>query len=552
MRLTHFNCTTCMIEVDARSFRLDRQLAVGLVAIALSVLALQLSSLFIFPQPNGLRWFGDETWLMSEAKSQITTGVVRYPLALGSTLEQSKGLVLSMTWLSSCLYGAPSALIPGDPIEIGRSVTAALGVLLCASLFVCARKLGASHSSAALAVLLLVCSRSFFYSSHSCRTDLLAGLIVLVTVTLLMLRAKQSTQPSGRWWLLFGAVIAFLSVSSSVHLLTLLLPVSTYFVWRLGALSRSRNVYFALAGSLAVFIILVSAYYVAIGNLTLFTPTSAGHSQFHDVLSSIPILRPFSRSVQVSNLVIRMKQIAIEAPQVYLIVPLLAVAMRSSRQRLLSPSSIAFPISIVICSWLFLEGSEVNYLVQILPLLLLAVAILFSRLTEHSPRIKYSLIVLLALSVGGLGVRDALPVRSTARNIDRSNERAIAQIGSAVAQTWRGKGKPRVCTEPTSLSRLSQISSIETMTDHFISFPTREEPLDSFILRHHIDYFVLYDSPTYPKNRQRDDPFYREVVRLGSLEATIIGTSGDVGRDHFCRSDWMDTLLLFRINYGGK
>src|SRR4051812_31430565 len=101
-----------------------------LVTAVLSLLILQFSSLCIFPTPNSLRWYGDETWLMSEAHSQITTGVVRYPMALGSTLEHSKGVVLSMTWLSSLLYGLPIALIHADPLSIGRTVTAALSLLL--------------------------------------------------------------------------------------------------------------------------------------------------------------------------------------------------------------------------------------------------------------------------------------------------------------------------------------------------------------------------------------------------------------------------------------
>ena len=541
-----------MIEGRDIAPRIDRLLAIVLLSIAVGLLAMQSSSLFVFPLPNSLRWFGDETWLMLEAKSQMTTGVVRYPLAIGSALEQSKGVVLSMTWLSSLLYGTPVAILHADPVDIGRIVTATLAVLLCAALFICAKRMGASRYSAALAVLLLISSRSFFFASHSCRTDLLAGLIVLCVVSILGGMIKGQKRPEGPWWLWFGAAMTFLAVSSSIHLLTLLAPVSLYFVWRLGGFAKMTNILRAGLGCACVLIVFISLYRLSVGNLSLFSPSSVGHTQFHDVLSSIPILRPFSRSVQTSNILIRIRQFTTEAPQAYLLLLLTPCVGPLGRIRkiwssTILPDSFAWPVVIVLLSWLLLEGAEVNYLIQVLPLFVLLLAIVASKAISYSPRFTYGLLTLIGSIFFVLALRDSLAASAYAGAIDSSNASAITQIEAAITRTWTGHSKPRVVTEPPTLERLTQATSIEVMTDHFISFPLREEPLDSFVKREHIDYFVLYNSPVYPKNRSANDPFYQDVKRLGSLQATIIGTSGDVSRDYFHNSNWKDTLLLIKV-----
>jgi hypothetical protein len=277
-----------------------------LLLMAAVLFASQLRSLLVFPEPNSLRWFGDETWLMSEAKQQITTAVVRYPLAIGSQLEFGKGLMLSMTWLSAVLYGLPVWIILHDAVAVGRCVTAALALLLLIALYASSRVLGASRLAAALAVLLLISTRSFFFASHSARPDLLAGMIVLLVVTF---GTRKSERPpriihSMRWWFGCGAIFMFLAVSSSIHLLTLLAPVALFFFWRITENekqphSRRRAAIASAAGMLSMLTLLVLAYYFANRSLDLF-PASAG--QFHDVLHSIPIFRPFSRSVQVNYL----------------------------------------------------------------------------------------------------------------------------------------------------------------------------------------------------------------------------------------------------------
>jgi hypothetical protein len=157
--------------------------------------------------------------------------------------------------------------------------------------------------------------------------------------------------------------------------------------------------------------------------------------------------------------------------------------------------------------------------------------------------------ILLSASVlfTAINIRDAIIGKANAAAISRSNRDAVYNIERAITRTWLHSQKPRVITEPPTLDRLSQDTNIVTMTDHFISFPIVTEPFDWFFARERVDYVMLYNSPTYPKDRAKDDPFYQEVYRSAQLIRTEIGTIGDVGRDYFRPSPWEDTLLLFQL-----
>jgi hypothetical protein len=530
-----------MTEPTAES-RIARTLAWLMLAMALALVVLQFRSLFIFPQPNSLRWFGDETWLMSEAKQQIATGIVHYPLAIGSALEHGKGLLLSMTWLSSFFYGLPVWIAGHNVVTDGRIVTAIFSAVLFISLLLLGPKFGASLISTAISILLFVSTRAFFFASHSARPDLLAGLITLAFVVTCTKLSKNDEERSASWWLVYGAVISFLSVTSSIHLLTLIGPVAVFFFWRLGGFKRLSNLLAAIGGALSAFCLLALVYYLTNGDLTLFSH-SAGHVQFQDVLSSIPILRPFSRSVQFSNIIIRIKQFWSESPQIFLL-PAIAILVwrKTSKQE----NTFAIATSIVFLSWLLLEGAEINYLIHILPLLFLWLALAITKL-ENRWRFLIYPVAAVGILCSILGFQDSSTALANASAIDASNEKAVHGIEAAIDSTWHRPGKPRVVTEPPSLERLAEDTRLDVMTDHFISFPTRIEPLDSFFTREHVNYVVLYNSPSYPKNRPRDDPFYKTVAAQGHLIATEIGYIGDVGRDYFGNSDWEDTLLLFQL-----
>ncbi|HWF45059.1 MAG TPA: hypothetical protein VG537_10490 [Candidatus Kapabacteria bacterium] len=531
---------------QARRSDWENIMSVAMLSMALVLFGFQLRSLVVFPQPNSFRMFGDETWLMSEAHSQIATGIARYDLAAGSTLEHSKGLILSMTWLSSLLYGLPTLLVKNDLILVGRMVTAVLSLLLLISIYWSARRLNASRLSASIVILILVSSRAFFFASHCCRPDLLAGLIVLLFVTICTTHSMDGKRQNGVWWFVFGSLVVFFAFSSSIHLLTLLLPVAVFFIWRWDNQPRARWIN-AAAGGAFLLGILVLIYYGTIGNLLLFGPTTA-RSQFHDVLSAIPIMRPLSRSVQVANIVIRFKEFVSEAPQVFLLI--LVLPLMLTKQWRIGRHTFAAASLLVFLSWLLLEGAQVTYLMHIMPLLMLGLALVLTRLfvQEKYRRAIVSLFTVIAILVFSFGIHDAVTANANATALARGNMSAVFNIEKSIAATWSDPGKPRVVTEPLTLAALSKDSDIQTITDHFISFPQRSESLNTFFTREYIDYVVLYNSSVYPHDHRQIDPFYLGVKNTSRLIDTEVGTIGDIGRDYFNGSSWKDTLLLFKVN----
>ncbi|MDP4199429.1 MAG: hypothetical protein Q8922_09875 [Bacteroidota bacterium] len=524
------------------TIRIERWASFALVVLVIALFALQCSSLFVFPQPNSLRWYGDETWLMSEAKTQITTGTVRYPLAIGSTLDHSKGLALSMTWLSAVLYGLPAAAVTADPVAVGRVVTAVLAAILLVTAYRSARALGASSLAALIGVALLASTRAFVFSSHSCRTDLLAGLVVLLFLSSMTQLFAIQKERSQIWWIGYGAVVVFLAVSSSIHLLTLLGPVAIFLAWRFGGFGTFRLAFATIIGALSTLVLLTIVSWLTNGTLTLFTP---GAHQFQDVLSSIPILRPLSRSVQSANILIRLKQFFAEAPAVFLLVLLTPFAWQSSKQRA-KASSLLIALVIIFLSWLLFEGAEINYLMQVVPVIFLAIALALSRISSKNKVIEYAAAAIAIVFIGISG-QDMLRASANAHVIDRSNASAISAIASHIDTSWHRPGAPLILVEPPALERMSQYPNLRVMTDHFISFSEREIPTDSFLRQEHVNYAVLYNSPKFPKDRARVDSLYRTVRRIGTLIAYEAGRSGDIGRNYFGRSEWQDTLLLFKL-----
>ena len=85
------------------------------------------------------------------------------------------------------------------------------------------------------------------------------------------------------------------------------------------------------------------------------------------------------------------------------------------------------------------------------------------------------------------------------------------------------------------------------MTDHFISFQSRDETLPEFFGRVGASYVVLYNSLAYPKVRPISDPFYKTVQSTGVLAGRWIGTFGDIGRDYSHVMAFQDTVLVYKV-----
>ncbi len=532
---------------------LEQLTTLALAALLFIVLASQLQSLFVFPQPNALRWFGDETWLMTEARSQVTEGVSRYPLAVGTSLTQSKGAVLGMTWLSGVLYGVPALVLHGSVVSVGRMVTMLIGLSLLGLFYFGAMRWKVDRRIALLGMILLVANRAFFFASHSCRTDLLAGAIVFAVVIALELRHKCGPDSLRSIELiLLGSGLSFFAVSSSLHLLTLLFPIGIFYLWRFGALRDWRASLIASGAAIGMFALLLAIYLLTTHSLSLWTFT-AGNSQFNDVVHEVPILRPFSRSVQAANLMIRTKFFLTEAPIYLAIIPILIGWIGYSLYKKDSKAlhaTLAIPVLLVLLSWLFLNGAQITYLTHLLPVLAFATMVIVNRWTRHlSSALMLGLALAVAMPLAITATRDARAAEEEANKISNANHVAVARIMAAIRHQGSLRERPRILTEPYSLDALTCYDSIDVATDHFISFPEKRETTSEFLHHNNIRYVVLFNSPAYPKDRPEDDPFYRDVNHACTKVLRVTGTLGDMGRTYFEPSaSLIDTLTLLRVN----
>lgn len=118
-----------------------------LLALAIFSLCWQARSLYVYPIPDSVNyWYGDESWVMLEARTQMSEGVLRHPYAYGATLNDQAGVLIGNSWGTSLLYGLPAMVFAQSfpAIAIGRSVTWLISLAAILAIFFCARRLGVS------------------------------------------------------------------------------------------------------------------------------------------------------------------------------------------------------------------------------------------------------------------------------------------------------------------------------------------------------------------------------------------------------------------------
>jgi hypothetical protein len=532
-----------------------------LCVLTLFTLYHQTLSLGIFPIANATRWYSDESWVMEEAISQIQHGVVTYPHARASTLQYSKGVLLGTTWLSAMLYGIPAVLAPegSDIVLIGRIVSLILSILTLCFLYYFLRRLGSPPILGALAVLVVATTRANFIASHCARPDILAGLIVLLVVGYFSIqRSKGFVPSSGRWWFFFGVTIMALAWTSSVHLLTLLGPLALWIMFAFSAFKKPSYYLSAVFGAIALAAILAIVYCVTTSGITFLGSTSHG-LQFDFIIKETPILRPFSRSVQVANIIIRLKLFASEAPGVLVLAGLdvvlliwlkikhRGIELFSATERFVFSST-----AVVMLSWLYLQIASVTYTAHILTVLVFAMCILLARLLPRIAAAKTlaPIAALCGLALGYIGMHDAATAAVSGGLLSGNNRTAMASIVLEIKTDAHTHGivKPLVVVETPALHEIQTDTGLEVMTDHFSGFRTSNASLLDILKAQHVDYAVLYNSNRYPKNRYELDEFFQTVTRSSDLIAKRTSPLFDMGNSYFDSSDRaMDTLLLYRL-----
>ncbi|HEX5315722.1 MAG TPA: hypothetical protein VFX22_03640, partial [Candidatus Kapabacteria bacterium] len=68
-----------------RTKRLERMATVIIAVLVVIVLVAQVRLLYVFPQPDSARWWGDETGQMLELRTELHDGYARIPTGVGSS-----------------------------------------------------------------------------------------------------------------------------------------------------------------------------------------------------------------------------------------------------------------------------------------------------------------------------------------------------------------------------------------------------------------------------------------------------------------------------------
>jgi len=522
------------------------------------VLIAQARLLYIFPQPDGARWWGDETGQMLELRTELQYGYARIPTALGSSLAITNGLVRGNSWLAAALYGLPTLLFSNvaDVVTIGRTITFALSIILLLLMY---RMLMASQVPRVLslfAVLLLVTTRSFFFASHAARLDVVAAIGLLAFVWYLSKHYDALRQmlwrPTAFWYFGYGAA-AMLFVSLSIHLLTLLGLLSLYMLRQFGAFRKLSSIASAVGGVVMMIGLFIGIYAISGASFSLYSPSSVPN-QFQSVAAELPILRPFSRSVQVANILERLHGLWLEAPAflilvcfaIGLIIAKRSPALRSNRDGWVSGAAIVIAIA-----WLLFQSPALYYYVQVLPLFIIAIVVGLSRRFALPP-IAYIAIGAISVALSYLGIVDTTRAERVSFAIASGNYVALEQVLDTIRIATRPNERPVVLAQNPAIATLEHEKGIRLMTAHFISFPISNQSVANVLQKHHVQYLLLYashDGSSYSADYHALRPI---ADSLGTIIFRLPGMLFDVHRDYFTSYALnddvsMDTLILYKL-----
>lgn len=524
-----------------------------LLALCAVLFFFQCLSIESVPVADGLRWFGDETWLMAEARTHIAEGIVRLPEAMGSTLQHGKGFVLGMPWLSSLLYGVP-ILIAGKTANIvlvGRIVSTILAGMTLLALYYFLKRFGVSILITATLLMALLSSNAFLFGSHSARPDILAGLILLLVIYYKPYLLRESAN-SGRQYFIYGAILSFLAWTSSPHLLTLLFPIGIFALFYYAKRDFAKKWLPAILGAVASLVLLVIIYFISTGDFSLFR-ISRSSDPFSSVAGELPILRPFSRSVQVANILIRVNNMWEEAPQILIVLLTFIVLValpRIRREIKKEPTQYFIVMSgvISILSWLFLEAAGRLYMMHLFPILVLCSGIVLQRVLT-SAFCKWA-VSIAAIAIISLGFWNAARAKANGEEITQGNHAAMKVLRDSIYTISKRDhiNSPVVLAEVPALEEMMRDTFARAMTNHFIAYYDSVRPLSTVLEHADVRFAVLFNSPHWGVNRYTNDPIFKTIDSTSVLVTQVTGKLFDFGRHYFRADDKsIDTLKLYYI-----
>lgn len=517
-----------------------------LVILVLIFIRTSALSLYVFPVPDSYRWYGDETqtWMLLGWKNLLAHGRLTLPIALGSTLEQAPGLLLGSAWIPAIFYGLPQILLSSDidPITIGRTVTFVFAIATILMIVWAGRRTRAPLSAVLLSLGLLITSRSFSFASHSARYDMITGFALMAFVSGYWVQTVHQ-QRSRFFSLVFGFIATVTAMAVSPHLEVLVLMPALYAAWYFGCFRNGKHL-ISLAGGVLIAIVIFVGVYMAANRHVNIGGTLSEENQAGAYISNLPIMHPFSWSAQSHQLGAKLYYVWHEAPAFAFVLPLILLStIVLAAQRKLSDEVRFLTICLggAMLSAVYLQSTLPYYLVHLLPL---ATLTLVAHLAAWRSMIwMRSLLGLSALALAAhiyfVAEPELVHASRLGRRIDEANTAAVQAAIEQESRLWqRSKLKPLVLAQGPSVHELLRDTSIRLMTESFIFFPAKKEPVDSTIAREGVDYILDYNRPMTPEYART----IAGAIPIFSRSGPLLDRSVDYFHDTTSEND---TLTLY-------
>ena len=454
-------------------------------------------------------------------------------------------------WIPAILYGIPAAFINPmrmDIVLLGRSITTLFSFTLLVALYEIVRRLTLDRLLALFSVLLLLTTRSFLFTSHSARYDILTALAILLGIYCLLRIHPPLT-------VLRAAImgcIAAATVLITIHV-TIALLLATLVVVLYHAGKRWPSVLVAFLGGVAAFAIMLLAISAFRGQTTLFG--ASGTTSFALNLHDIPALRFYSRSVQIANLVQRwtmFRMYGLGYIFVFSAMTVIAIIQYLRRVKPIPIRTQAVTIAIVLFSWLeFESAAPSSYLIYVLPVLSFAAALWMKQLMQG--RTRTWVIAIISVVLGIFAFRDIPGRHGKGYHLMTANALGVGTALGEIEESDSGT-HPLVLAFNPAVHEVMRDTNVRLMTTQFIEYPEAISTggntfVDSVLQKAGVNYVLLYASAIKPDYMREVGPIRSALDRIGTPIWERSGYFTDIGRTYFDTTLGVpDTLRLYRIN----
>ncbi len=518
----------------------------ALLALVTLLVMLELLSLYSTPVPDSYLWWGDESWLLLEFRTQMLTGIFRHPYALGSSLAQGSGMIFGNMWIPALFYGIPAALVSPvamDIVLLGRTVTAIFAFTLLVALFEIAQRLTSDRVLAMFSVLLLVTSRSFLLTSHSARYDILSALAIIVGVYVLLCYGTKWTRAR------HAAVVGFLTCATlliTIHV-TLALALAAYVTVVYQARGSRLKSLLAFAGGGAAFVLLLIGITALRGQPIV---GRAWNGSFALNLHDIPALRIYSRSVQTANLLQRwgtLQKFGLGYILAFAVIVILAVIQFARKAVRWKMGWSVATLLIVFLSWLeFESAAPTSYLIYMLPVLALLAALAMKRLSSEA--IRNWIILGLGVVLSVIAIAGMPGAHGKGYQLLSSNYQAVGAALDQIEQA-DSSSHPLVLAFNPAVHEVLRDTNVRLMTTHFVEFSMGTLNVDSVLQAEHVNYALVYLSALKPDYMREVGPIMTVLRKTATPLWERVGYFTDIGRSYFdSRLGAPDTIRLYRLH----